>query len=750
MTYYAHSANKLGLRQTMKEHLTNVATMASRFAESFGGADEAYLAGILHDLGKYSERFSRRLEGKEKGLDHWTAGAWVALTKGKSVGAALAIQGHHIGLQRGDIDSLRELDPLASIQRSIELSETDVEALTARLQADGFTVQPPKNYLVKPKLATTASVMLDVRMLFSALVDADFLDTAQHFGEERETPKSLEPARALAALERYLDEEVRQNRRAKAEVIAVREELLHNCRETAANSPGLFTLTAPTGSGKTLGMLLFGLTHAQQHDFKRLILVFPYLTIVEQVVSICRAIFEPVFGSGYVLEHHSSARWQRLSSESSLSEEERRFERQLSENWQAPLIITTNVQFLESLFSNSPGDCRKLHSIGESIVFFDEVQTLPTSIVLPTLRTLSRLASPPYRVSIVFSTATQPAFSLLHKEVQEEGNSGWKPREIAPPHLFKKMQRVTVDWRLWDVPMTIEELCRKVAQEPMEQLLCVVNMRKDARAIALTLRDMGMEGLYHLSTCMCPLHRQEILKEVKARLLENKACRLISTQCVEAGVDVDFPLGYRVLGPLSAIAQVAGRVNRNGLLEGKGTLRVFRLCDERYPDKAYEQATRVTEKILRELGTDQLDIESPALYQRYYGELYNLAGINQLNRDLLKAIANQNYREVAQGYRIIDEDFIHVVVPYQGALELFEQLADEVRSKGVSKSWVRRAQPLTISLYLPRTLSRSLEPVPGWGFFANRWFLCYRREDYDSLVGFYPKNDDAEMDVLIA
>lgn len=741
--YYAHSENKNGKKQLMREHAANVAQLAEAFAEPFGGGEEAYIAGLLHDLGKYADRFVKRLEGTEKGLDHWTAGAWVALTRCKCIGAALAIQGHHIGLQRADSYSLKELSQTKPSPNTLELTDGNVDILLKRWQEDGFKLRTPTPF-VERKFPKTASAMLDVRMLFSALVDADFLDTSRHFGEETIEAPSLNPNRAMELVEGYL-QEVRKIVRARKEVCDVRDTLMHHCRIKAEEAPGLFTLTAPTGAGKTLGMLLFGLAHAKKHGFKRIIFVLPYLSIVEQFVNLFRNIFESAFGPGYVLEHHGFARWQHISESEELSEEVRALERQLSENWRAPIIITTSIQFLESLFSNRPGDCRKLHAVAESVVFFDEVQTLPTELVVPILKTLSRLVTAPYKVTLVFSTATQPAFTQLDAQVKENLNSGWRPQEIAPHNLFQVMRRVETKWML-EHRITPEQLCEIIAKDVRVPILCVVNMRKDARDCALLLREHGVDHVYHLSTSMCPLHRETTLKKVKERLAQGEPCVLISTQCVEAGVDVDFPKGYRALGPLPSLAQVAGRINRNGLLE-RGHLTIFRFVEERFPDKAYEQASHVTWNVLRSLGDAQIDLEDPSLYERYYSELYQVAPPPTLGKKLQEAIESQNYKEVAELFRLIDEDYIHVLVPYADKMKTFECLAGEVRSKGLSRSWIRRAQPLTVNLYLsPKVLER-LEPLPGRGPMAKRWFVCYHPEDYDALVGI---NLQEGVDPLIA
>lgn len=549
--YFAHSNNPDGNPQCQKQHLSHVADMASEFAKPLGVEEEAKLAGLLHDLGKYGDRFQRRLEGLEQGLDHWSPGASAALFERRCAAAALAIQGHHIGLQVGEKESLRQISE--PHPQGLTLSETDGHILKQRFLADGLdlpTVSAP--LITKPP--EHASSMLDVRMLYSALVDADFLDTEQHFkGDIRPKAPELEPEKAYLVLLDYM-KKVRAKSEAAEDVNSIRDDLFHACITSAQKDAGVFTLTAPTGTGKTLAMLAFALQHAIINKLRRVVMVIPFLCILEQTARVYRDIFEPAFGENYILEHHSLA-----------EVDGREDARLLAENWNAPIVITTSVQMLESLFSNRSSACRKLHRLAKSVILSDEVQTLPSSLAVPTLAALSHL-SHRYRSSAVFSTATQPAFGHFDEMVHDinDSSTGWRPSEIASPclDLFKRTRRTRVLWPESDQRLTWQDVANQLTKH--KQALCIVNLKRHARELIGDLRDQGINGVYHLSTSMCPAHRHNTLEKVRKFLHNDQPCRLVATQCIEAGVDVDFPVVFRAFADLSSIAQAAGRCNRNG------------------------------------------------------------------------------------------------------------------------------------------------------------------------------------------
>ncbi|HEX3553856.1 MAG TPA: CRISPR-associated helicase Cas3' [Thermoanaerobaculia bacterium] len=743
--YCAHSAPTLtptrNCWEPLRDHLLDVAERAACFASLFGLDDEARLAGLLHDLGKYSDLFTLRLEGKASGLDHWSAGARAVLDQLKAIAGpvALAIQGHHIGLQSAV--ALQDLQKTFRPRpKELQLTHPDAAVLLARLEADGISL-PGLQTPLYDRRRGLAAAMLDVRMLFSSLVDADCLETEAHFKRgcdglkvHRPAAPKLRAGEALAALDAHLAH-LAKTSRAASTVNALRADLLESCREAGALKPGLFTLSAPTGAGKTLAMLAFALRHAAENELRRIVLAVPFLSIIEQTVRVYRELLAPVFGDDYLLEHHSLAGTR--GTEQDGQDEADLAARRRAENWDAPLIVTTSVQLLESLFANRPSACRKLHRLAGSVILLDEVQTLPPNLAVPTLAGLSQLAHR-YGASIVFATATQPAFEHLDEYVRPLAASGWQPKEIVPVHLnlFDRARRTRVLWQA-DTPRSWDSLAEELAG--VGSALCIVNLKKHALELANRLQQRGVPGLFHLSTNLCPAHRELVLAAVRQRLDERLPCILISTQCVEAGVDVDFPLVLRALGPLDAIAQAAGRCNRNGLMPEQGEVRVFLPEDARYPPGGYEAAAQVTRALLRQRGSEAMDLQSPKLFNEYYQKLYDLTGIATGERgrtkDLLGSIALLDFEETARLYRLIDQDAINVVVPWDSAA--FRELRDDLRKSGrPTRRWLRRARPHAVNLYRPKPLDplwAYLDPASSIPKEDRRedWFLLLDEKLYD-------------------
>ncbi len=774
--YFAHSENMAGAAHFLSDHLASVAERACGFLDGHRGAEETRLAGLLHDLGKYGDRFQARLRGEEKGLDHWSQGAWVALNQRRAIAAALAIQGHHIGLQRADESALRDLDPQVLGKHhplKLSLSDADINRLLDRFHADGLEPNHPENTLGWP--FDNIAAMFDVRMLFSALVDADFLDTEAHFNGNKQgkVPRpagaKLNPDVALEVLRNHMAE-LRKEKAAACEsrVLAARDALWHATAEAGRQSTGLWTLTAPTGSGKTLAMLNFALEHARTNKLERIVMVVPYLTIIEQTAHIYRQIFESL-GAHYVLEHHSLAGLGEESSREDAESESERMRRLLSENWDAPIVVTTNVQFLESLFSNRPSSCRKLHRLARSVVLFDEAQTLPAKLAVPTLAALSHISAE-YGTSVVFATATQPAFDHLNQSVKtwqtskKSANSpGWTPRPIMSDEagLFRQLRRTRVHWPQAGQRVSLETLADVLNEQ--DKVLCIVNLKRHALKLISALREKNAEGVYHLSTNLCPAHRQDVLIAVRERLLERQACRLVSTQCVEAGVDVDFPVVYRALGPLDAIAQAAGRCNRNGLLrdpDGRpqlGNVHVFapeldsKKEDGMYPGFAYYQAASLTQLLLGDKGESGLDLDDPQTFRDYYKRLYDLNEPETQAKELFQAVQAQHFPEVAKQYRLIVQDTIMVLVPYANRLDQYRELRAELDARGLRTNWMRRAQLLSVSLYRPKPehpiMGLLLPAKLSRGGVSDEWFVLGEEfaRHYDPLLGLSPPEAQAVL-----
>ncbi len=760
--YYGHTypGDKTKQRwQPMKAHASQVARRAKDNAEAFGEGDCAHLAGLLHDLGKYGELFQRRLMGLESGLDHWSVGACCAKQAFKDAALTLVIQGHHIGLQAGDADTLRALTldslkqkhPLELRLTEPEPDQANIKKLIGRLHADGSKLPNPiKGDL---KQGESAADMLDTRMLFSALVDADYLDTEEAMRPDNVDPRrdgeKLDAAHALAALESHLAE-LGKNTDLPIATRALRADLMKACRTAGEADERLWTLTAPTGSGKTLAMLLFALTRAAKlqesgHPVRRVVVVLPFLSILDQTVDEYRKVFGKAgYGVNFVLEHHSLAGIRTDESKAGKDDGEANHSgseaRQFVQNWDAPIIITTSVQLLESLHANKPGACRKLHRLAHSVILLDEVQTLPTSLAVPTLQTLARLTHEKYSAVVVMATATQPAFDTLSNKVKEAGNDGWQPREMAPRelNLFERSKRVEPVWKL-ETPVSWDSVRDWIQAEP--QVLCIVNMRRHALELAKALE--GAEGLKHVSTYLCPAHRRVIMDEVRAALGSGQPMRLVATQCVEAGVDLDFPKVFRALGPLDSIAQAAGRCNRhNKRLSGE--LRVFLPEEEKYPTPAYRRAAQVALTMFRKGG---LNLDEPNTYRRFYERLWHFEATDL--DELREAIVRQDYPEVARLYRLIPNDSVNVVVPYGEGKELIL----EAQQHGITRNWMRHAQLYTVSIFRRRdgTLPPHLEPVnyrPRGGAISQQapdWYVCPHTEAYDeNLFGYLPDGGEAD------
>ena len=753
--YYAHSGNDYKKWHLLKEHLTSVSRLAGEHLAGWRGEEEAKLAGLLHDLGKYGERFQNRLHGQDKGLDHWSQGAFLAIKKGGAIAAALAIQGHHIGLQSLQMEDLKKLKPellKENHPQGLALSEVDITLLENRLIEDDLSFSKLQTRLFASPLGESQARidnMLDVRRLFSALVDADFIDTEAHFNgnEQGKVPREQGlklnenglAKKALETLKKHIDNKAGQAN-PSAVLNDIRQELLQSCLQQAQQKAGTFTLTAPTGSGKTLSMLSFALQHADKHKLERIIMVVPYLSIIEQTAKIYRDIFVD-FDDDFILEHHSMAGLGAEKAETDADgdeEQERQVKRQrlLSENWDAPIIITTSVQFLESLFSNRPSSCRKIHRIANAVILFDEVQTLPTPLAIPSLAAVSHIATH-WNSSVVFSTATQPAFNHLHEEVSKHCTGGWEPDEIVTDHadMMDKLRRVQFTW-LTDKP-TWQSLADTLSEHP--QVLCIVNLKRHAQDLWLALE--GEEDLFHLSTNLCPLHRQEVLEKVRQRLKDGLPCRLIATQCIEAGVDVDFPVVYRAFAPLDAIIQAAGRCNREGQPDLGQTFIFTPDCGgSLYPDGTYQQAANVTESLKNQLG-DHFDLYNPEVIERYYRRLYTVAAPGQSAKDLYQSIAELSFPDVARQFRLIKNDMINIVVPFDS--QLFKDLQTLADEKGLTAPWIKMARGLSISLYRPKhgdVIWDSLLPVQQFkqGRYSKQedWFMVNNDKDYNKTLGY--------------
>ncbi|MHB0948677.1 MAG: CRISPR-associated endonuclease Cas3'' [Gemmatimonadaceae bacterium] len=645
--------------EPLQRHLERVAERAREFADPFGSAGWGHLTGLWHDLGKYLPGFQRRLRGHPEAVEHAGAGAALAFER-MAIPAAFAIAGHHAGLANLKAQGRSSLTPLVD---RVERNRAALEEIRALVPDELMRQQIPPlpSYLLdraltRDDLATRSELW--TRFLFSALVDADFLETEAFYQPGRRDASRAD--HAMASLRSRLDAhlealgESARGRSGARQVNEVRAEVLSQCIAAAEQPTGAFSLTVPTGGGKTLSSLAFALHHAERHGLRRVIVVIPYTTIIEQTAAVFRA---ALGNDGAVIEHHSALD-EKTARETDAGQEEAR--RLAAENWDAPVIVTTSVQFFESLFANHPSRCRKLHNIARSVIIIDEAQTVPSQFLLCVLDVLRSLAGM-FHCSVVLSTATQPA--LRAREALPQGLRDVREIITDPTTLARRLKRVSVRWpAAGESPIPYEDLASELTQ--WEQVLAIVHRRQDARVLA---QQLPLDGTFHLSALMCAAHRADALAKVRSQLAAGRTCRLVATQLVEAGVDIDFPRVFRAMGGLDSVAQAAGRCNREGVLRTAlgepmlGHVRVFR-AETKPPPGILRQGLEATEAMLTRYG-DALDISDPALHDEYFRALY--LGVDLDARRVMPERRTLNFATVGDAVRLIEDGFsMPVVVPW--------------------------------------------------------------------------------------
>ncbi|MEO9214679.1 MAG: CRISPR-associated endonuclease Cas3'' [Rhodanobacter sp.] len=653
MKFYAHSTQRSDKAnwQPLHEHLSSVGTLAAEFATAFGGQILARPAGLLHDLGKYTGEFQQRLEGKSLKVDHATWGARIASDRYGSFGRLLAygIAGHHAGLANGKSGNSR-----TSLHDRLNSS---LPELLPHWQQELSLPEPSELQLpvgFRPRMDRGVfQLTLLARMLFSCLVDADFIDTDEFYRQiEGRAPRGKNETPSLQQLRQLLDARL-ATFQADSEVNQLRAGILSHVRKQSAHPPGLFSLTVPTGGGKTLASLAFALDHAIAHGLRRVIFVIPFTSIVEQNAQVFRDAFGDL-GDAAVLEHHSAYF---DDPKSALESKDKR--KLAMENWDAPVVVTTAVQFFESLFADRPSRCRKLHNIAGSVVILDEAQTLPLKLLRPCVTLLDELALN-YRTSVVLCTATQPALNA--EEGFLDGLKGVRELAPDPPKLYQQLRRVNVRHV---GALDDEALTEHMRQR--EQVLCIVNNRRHARALFDSIADQP--GAYHLTTLMCAKHRSAVLAEVRQQLKHGLPCRLVSTSLIEAGVDIDLPTVLRAEAGLDSIAQAAGRCNREGRRHHEDSeVLVFATANPDWAPptelKQFAQAFRTVEPRHRE------DLLAPEAIRAYFHELYWQKGARELDaHDLLGMLKGCRedslpFETLAEKFRLIETTMRPVIVPW--------------------------------------------------------------------------------------
>jgi len=700
MDLFAHSVpgEPEAVWEPLAEHLAAVGRTAASFAEVFGVRALAEAMGRLHDIGKMSaayQAYIRAADNAARGPDHSTAGAKEAFVAfGTQLGRLMAfgIAGHHGGLMDGDNLSARlgkGVDDYAGWEGYAGPLPTMAELGGGLAAKTGNGIEP----------GFTAAFL--ARMLFSCLVDADFLETERFYAEARGEGA---PVRG-GALERGHVETVRahmaRHRRDDTEVNRLRSAILDHANAKATLPPGLFTLTVPTGGGKTLTSLSFAMEHAAAHDLRRIVYVIPFTSIIEQTA----AVFRDEVGLGdAVLEHHASFDWDKKAPPSGNDAEEEGASgltklRRDAENWDAPIVVTTAVQFFESLFAARTSKARKLHNLACSVIILDEAQSIPVHLLRPCMAAIDELARN-YGATVILCTATQPALRKADEALPQteamkgkgirEGLDIPEARELAPDPagLYAKLRRVSVEWRR--EPVSDEDVTARFAERP--QMLCIVNSRAHAQDLFARLREQEQAGAVHLTTLMCARHRREVLADVRRKLAAGEPVRLVATSLIEAGVDVSFPEVWRAAAGLQSIAQAAGRCNRSGELgplgEAFGRAVVFEPADRKMPP-VVEAFYGPAREILRAQTGDVLGLDA---VRDYYRALYWRQGYDALDKArlpggepmvILREIRETTRRidfpfdRIAKAFRLIDETMDAVIVPWDAeARALIRALAE--------------------------------------------------------------------------
>lgn len=642
-----------GVIQTNEEHQRGVAQRAERFASEFGIGDCGRLMGLLHDKGKEQKEWQKYIQGGAKmGPNHSYVGAIIAQKLYPHIAPLIAqpIAGHHRGLY-DYCDYIEETK--REIPKDVTLNDT-------------IQYQFPKLTNTKPY-----DLHHIVRMLFSCLVDADSLDTEAFMTPEQTKLRGSNTSmkELLSMLERYI-ESLKFNA-PNTEVNRIRNYVQEQCIKESQGESGFYSLTVPTGGGKTLASVLWALHHAVKNDLHRIIIAIPYTSIIVQTA----AILKKIFGENNVLEHHSN-----VTPEAVMNIEMRERLQLATENWDYPIIITTNVQLFESLFSNRRSDCRKLHNIIKSVIILDEVQTLPLEFYKPIVHTLDTLQRI-FGSSVLFSTASQP---ILCGRI-EGTNPGasfdalQSVKEIIPTGalLHDKLRRVELQFMAGakNYDEITEELCKH------QKVLCIVNTRRDAKELYDRLPKEGI--CLHLSRMMCPAHVSSTIQKVKEALLapSDKPIRVIATQLIEAGVDIDFPVVFRQEAGLDSILQAAGRCNREGKCNICTTF-VFSLGKEHPLPTGFNSQTNNARLNMGQ----QHDWFSPEAMTCYFKQLHSRVDnfdSKQMQELLYKPACE--FEEAARQFHLIDDQTTSVIINWKESMDIYEKLLSQGPSYDLMK-----------------------------------------------------------------
>ncbi len=712
--------------QLLKEHLENVANLCNKFMKNITSGQVGLFIGLLHDIGKYSEDFQRRLKGENIKVGHALAGAKFAEAKyEESKGTnpiyrllAHVISGHHRGLE--DFGT-----PAQGLCKKLKEEIAECEAWKEEIKE--VPIIKPMDMKMKLRMETLGfSLQFYTRFLFSCLVDADRID-AQNFPNQEATRLMSGHATVDELKERFeLHMSKLKSKAKKSEINSIRNQILNSCIDKAKYEKGFFSLTVPTGGGKTLSSLAFALNHAILNGHDRIIYTIPFTSIIEQNAQV----FSQILGRENVLEHHSNF-------ENPFTTQEETLKLKIAqENWHEPVIVTTNVQFFETLFSHKASKVRKLHNIANSIIILDEVQSIPNKYIEPCMCALNELVVN-YGCTVVLCSATQPEFDKnnIFKETV-------KIQEIIDDtnKLFKALRRTTEHY-IGD--KDINEIASQIKGQ--NQVLCIVNTKRHARDIYDLLSKE--DNVFHLSTNMYPLHRQETLKKIRELLLAGLPCKVISTQLIEAGVDIDFPVVYRAMAGIDSIVQAAGRCNREGKLE-TGHVYVFR-PEEKYIGKEYLALTAELGRMIVEATPRFLDLSSISQY------FYNLfgAGTNLDVAGILEACqkACQNPTNLSFEFETMSDHFKFIENQgYTLVIEANEEVTKLLESIKFTKTIGGALKKLaTYSINVKRYELEQLDELGAIKCIEDRILVLTSKSLYDEKLGLAIRTPEEDFEYVI-
>lgn len=651
--------------QSIEAHLKGTGELAETFAAEFGAAANGKLCGLAHDIGKYSDEFQLRLRGGKK-VDHATAGA-IECFKIKAAFEAVCVIGHHSGLPNVGHKDADTTESQTFFGRKLRAEQGGIPDY--RKNWNGHIALPQDYFRPSGRGFATAFY---IRMLYSCLVDADYIDT-ETFMNGDAGRGNYEPLSALCdKLTAYISKWNNPTR----EIDILRQKILNSCIEKASAPRGIFSLTVPTGGGKTVASMAFALNHAVANSMKRIIYVIPYTSIIEQNAKV----FRDILGQENVVEHHSQ-----VSHELSEDADELEYRSALAtENWDAPVIVTTAVQFFESLYANRSSKCRKLHNIANSVIIFDEAQMIPSNNLRPCVAAIAELVRA-YNATAVLCTATQPAIDEMLLEYSKKESVV----ELCPDvdGMFEKFRRTSFEK---EGRLTTDELVSRL--ESQQQVLCIVNTRKFAQEVYEALPS---EGRFHLSTLMCPVHRKQKLDEIRERLKSGKTCRVVSTSLIEAGVDVDFPRVFREMAGLDSILQAAGRCNREGKRSAESSI-VTVFESENKVNKLIAVNRDAAEETVRDWTQPNTTSTIERYFKAYRDFLRNddKSGVIAASEKGISG-CGLPFEWIAKEFKLIDQNTFTVYISVGEGKELISRLREGERSREL----YRKAGMYSVSIY---------------------------------------------------